>query len=119
MAPRATQEHSHTPVEDSAPQTMASVVTVLVCVALPLVFSYRNAMTGENDRTAHTAQNVHFRRRVQHAASGIVICVGYQWIITERWTGTIRVSKGGFGLFDCSDILLLFLHVKIEDLSWG
>lgn len=79
---------------------MASVATVLVCVALPLVFAYRNtAVAGSNDSkdtAVRTAQNVHLRRRVQHAASGIVIYIGYQWIITEARTGK-RVLQGWAG----------------------
>lgn len=71
--------------------TMTSVVTVLACVAIPVLCGYRNKnrATGPRSRPplADTAQDVHIRRRVQHAASGMGVCLGYKWAITDAPTG--------------------------------
>lgn len=67
---------------------MSSVVTVLACVAIPLVFAYenKNRVTGPGGQPSRR-QDLHLRRRVQHAASGMCMCLGYKWVITDAQTG--------------------------------
>lgn len=69
---------------------MASVIVVLVCLSLPVILSYGGDKKSEANGLPlirRTAQNVHLRRRLQHAACGISIAAGYKWIIRDAWTG--------------------------------
>lgn len=99
---------------DDVSLTMASVATVLVCVALPLVFAYRNTMTGSNEHTARTAQNVHLRRRVQHAASGLGICLGYRWVITDASTGKREGIRAATTASGCKTLVVYWQATAIR-----
>lgn len=68
---------------------MATIAVVLFCVSLPVILSYGGKTSGANGRPLirRTAQNVHLRRRLQHAACGISIAAGYKWVTRDAWTG--------------------------------
>lgn len=92
-APTVRQVGCHQKQRMASPSNMASVIIVLVCLALPLAFTYRTKRTpwggssGRSPLPSRTAQSVHWRRRLQHAACGLAILWGYLWIITDAWTG--------------------------------
>lgn len=73
---------------------MSSVVVILVCFAIPLCISYQGKGTvltaKQQVLSNNTAQNLHWRRRLQHAACGLVIASGYQWVIIDALTGLCR-----------------------------
>ncbi|CAN0362127.1 unnamed protein product, partial [Laminaria digitata] len=54
----------------------------------PVILSYGGKTSGANGRPLirRTAQNVHLRRRLQHAACGISIAAGYKWVTRDAWT---------------------------------
>lgn len=68
---------------------MASVLVVLFCVSLPVILSYGGKISEANGRPLirRTAQNVHLRRRLQHATCGVAISAGYKWVIRDARTG--------------------------------
>ena len=66
---------------------MASVVTVLACVAIPVVCACQNKNRVTGPGRPDTAQDVHVRRRVQHFCSGMALTLGYKWAITDARTG--------------------------------
>lgn len=82
---------------------MASVVTVLACVAIPVICAYQYRVTGPRRQLPRdTAQDIHLRRRAQHAASGMGICLGYKWAIPDARTGEgWRTIEDGFGFCFC------------------
>ncbi len=91
-------------------EAMASTATVLVCLAIPLVFAYRNSMMGSSPppgTTARTAQHLHLRRRCQHAASGMGIFAGYKWFVTEARAGGGEEALAGKCLQCCSRLIVL------------
>lgn len=67
--------------------TMASVVTVLACVLIPVVCACQNKNRVTGPGRPDTAQDVHVRRRVQHFCSGMALTLGYKWAITDARTG--------------------------------
>lgn len=70
---------------------MSSVVVILVGLAIPLCVSYQGKGTVITAKQQilpnNTAQDVHWRRRIQHAACGLVIASGYKWVIIDALTG--------------------------------
>lgn len=73
--------------------SMSSAIIVLVCLALPVAFTYRTRITlaggssGGFSPPVRTAQSTHWRRRLQHATCGLAIFWGYLRVITDVWTG--------------------------------
>ncbi|CAM9982262.1 unnamed protein product [Scytosiphon promiscuus] len=82
---------------------MSGVVVVVVCLGLPLAFTYRTKVTpwgssGRSSLPTRTAQSVHWRRRLQHATCGLAILWGYLWIITDAWAvvALLSISSAAF-----------------------
>ncbi|CAM9183305.1 unnamed protein product, partial [Hapterophycus canaliculatus] len=85
---------------------MSSAIIVLVCMALPLAFTFRaktsSGSTGRSSLPERTAQNIHWRRRLQHATCGLSIVGGYLWVITD--------TRAVVALLSFSGAALLVLH---------
>ncbi|CAM9269810.1 unnamed protein product [Discosporangium mesarthrocarpum] len=61
-----------------------SGLAVAACVAIPIALSYRRGGALQvKDQHFNVAGDLHWRRRLQHAACGLAVTASYQWLVTE------------------------------------